>query len=144
MGNVTLRSAKGSPLTSNEMDANFNFLDTNKAPLTLSITAAITLGGNRVVIMTPTGCQYADKDTPSHIGKVVGVTTQAVTSGNVANVMPSGTLNGFSGLVAGTTYYLGNNGNIVTAVSTGISQQIGVAYSSDALIISLSQPILIE
>ena len=56
MATITTRSGKGSPLTNNEVDANFTNLNSDKIELTnLSVTAASASGGGSLSYANSTG-----------------------------------------------------------------------------------------
>lgn len=109
---------------------------------TIFVIADQALGGNRVVKSTPTGCDYADCSNTLDYGLVIGFTASACGAGILANIINSGELNGFSGLTPGFAIYLGENGTLTQVIPTsGILQQLGVAKTSESIIVSLSQPI---
>ena len=114
-------------------------------PGNLSLLADADIGSQRVVKVTSTGCNYADSSNTLDSGKVVGFTFQSATLGSLIKIISEGTLNGFYALLPGLPIYLGLNGLITQVpVTSGIHQQLGVASSTDSIIISISQPITLE
>ena len=102
-------------------------------PGMLSLVATTDIGGGRAINASG---GYAGETA------AIGVTTQAVTTGGILNVMNLGELNGFSGLTPGNPIYLGLNGVITqTPVTTGIHQQLGVAKTSSTIIIQIQQSV---
>ena len=144
---VTLRSTKGSPLTFEEMDDNFRYLDiakSNAATALSSVTATEPLVTNRLVVISELGVEYADKDNETHLGRVLGFITTDANTGDHVEVRSNETLTGFTGLIPGEHYFLGNDGDIILDPLTGITQQVGIAISTDTLLISLLQPTLVN
>lgn len=106
------------------------------------LIAGESLGGNRVLTLSAGQAVYASNLNNNHLGRVIGLSTTAVVSGASVEVIQQGELNGFSGLVQDTKYYLGDNGVLVdSAPSSGFIQQIGVASSSTKLLINIQAPI---
>ena len=106
------------------------------------IQAPTPFGAQRLLALTDTGLAYADHTDLSHVGKVIGFTTAAVEAGSLVKIRSVGELNGFSGLLPGMPIYLGSNGVITqTPVTSGIQQQVGVANTSNSIIIQIFLPI---
>jgi len=102
------------------------------------------IGGNQVIAILNGEIVPADSTDLNFLGKVIGMTSGATTSGVSAPIVTSGVLNGFTGLTIGDTYFLGTSGNItnITPIS-GFIQQIGTAITTELLVINIQQPIQI-
>lgn len=105
----------------------------------LTVISDKPLGSNRVITNT---LNYADNTNLSHIGNILGISLNAVNTGQELNLMFSGELDGFSSLTL-SPVYLSTNGTITqTPPTTGFILRIGTAISSTKILISLSTPIL--
>lgn len=106
------------------------------------VNAAQALGGNRVVVLTPSGAIYADNRSPSHANKIVGVTVGAASMGSNASIQAAGELDGFSALTPGDPVYLSIDGIITqTLPNSGFLSQIGVAKTSTKVLINIQPSI---
>ena len=96
-----------------------------------SLIAAIDLGGHRAVVSSATGLVYASNLTPSHAGLMMGITSAAVTAGNLTQVVFAGELenSGWSwDLTKGI--WLSDNGLLTqTMPVTGFVMCLGVPIS---------------
>lgn len=102
------------------------------------LIADVDLGGNRVVIATATGCDYASNLNATHINRVIGITAGAVSLGAQVEIKTSGELDGFAGLTASQPIYLADNGTVTqVAPSTGFILRLGVAVSGTKMVINL-------
>lgn len=103
----------------------------------LPASGAITKG--QAVTISAGQLLRADKDVPR---VAVGVALETVAAGaRCRYVLLQGYSNVFSGLVAGTVYYLGNAGALLAAPpGAGIRQPIGVALSATEMLVSVSLP----
>jgi hypothetical protein len=111
------------------------------APIT--IVAGIDLGGHRGVILNNGTGIYADSSDLSHAGKLVGITSGAITSGSSGVIITAGELDGFSGLTPNAKVYLQPNGVISsTFPSSGFVQQVGIAENATKILINI-QPSLV-
>jgi len=113
------------------------------ASATISYIAGTNLSGGIGVILSDSTAIAANSTTLAHAGKVIGITTGAVSSGNQAIIQASGELEGFSGLTINSKVYLQANGTITSTIpTTGFIQQIGLALTSTKILINI-QPSLI-
>lgn len=105
-------------------------------PIVNSLTALAydTISGKLVV---------ASHDNLTIVGKVVGITKGASSTGSYVTIISTGgQLDGFSGLTVGAKYYLSTNGQLTTTVpTTGFIQQMGVAMTTTMLAVNLGLPI---
>lgn len=104
------------------------------------------LGGHRAVVSNEDGTvNYADNTNLDHLGKVLGVTTSAITAGNEVKIVRGGLINfeGWSWDVD-LPVYLATNGLLTqNPASSGFSQIIGFAESPTGLFVNLREPILL-
>lgn len=104
------------------------------------------LGGHRAVVSNEDGSvNYADNTNLDHLGKVLGVTTSAITAGNEVKIVRGGLINfeGWSWDVD-LPVYLATNGLLTqNPASSGFSQIIGFAESPTGLFVNLREPILL-
>ena len=106
------------------------------------IIASIDLGGHRVVKSTDNGCAYADSSDISDIGKVLGITSSAYSSGSLATIHTSSEIIEPSWNFTPGAVYLGSNGLLTQIVpSVGFIQQIGVATAPTKLVVQIQPPI---
>lgn len=114
---------------------------------TVQITAESALGGHRVVLVNPaTGkLVYADKDTPTHVNNIVGMTTGAVAADAVASVLYSGTIDEPSWTWAlNQPVYLGNSGLLTqTLPTTGFIFIFGVPLLATRLLLTRQSPVVL-
>lgn len=105
-----------------------------------SYTALVDLGGQRAVVAVDgTYITYADKDTLTHEGNVIGITTGAIATGDKGVIHrdlnmtePSWTWTPLQ------TIFLGNNGLLTQTVpTTGFILSLGQALSSTVMYIDL-------
>lgn len=104
----------------------------------LPAAAAITRG--QLINISSTGSlRLADKDTPRPADGI------ALTGGAIGDyvqyLLLAGYVTRLTGLVAGTTYWLGNAGAMLTAApGAGIKQSIGRGVSATELLLSVTYP----
>lgn len=112
----------------------------------LTKIANTAIGGHRVVMASgANNTAIADKDTPSHMHLVIGITEGAVMAGNPATIVARGELVEPSWSFAVGPVYLGNNGLITqTAPATGFILKIGTAIAPTVLLIDIGAPISIS
>jgi hypothetical protein len=111
----------------------------------LQLVAGMNLGGERVVIDTPTGAIYADSSNLAHANCVVGVTLNSALHNDIVNVRSENELEEPSwSWTPGAPIYLGLNG-LMTQVqpSTGFNLQLGYAVTATRIYISIGVPILL-
>lgn len=109
------------------------------APLEVRVDTAI--GGNRLVSIVNSTIVYADVGSTT---PVLGFTLRATASAGLAQVLSTGELAGFSGLVPGAFLYVGYDGvPTQTPPVIGRYQVVGVAVSDTKINISIQPPIYI-
>ncbi len=103
------------------------------ASASLPAFVAVTITGDR-----------ADSSNTAHFGKVTGVTMAAIAIGFSGAVAVNSYLtNALWSWSAGSSIFLNGTALSMTPPSVGFSQVIGVAKSSDTLLVSLSDPVLL-
>jgi hypothetical protein len=103
--------------------------------------AGEALGGHRMVALLDGKFWYADKDNPDHIAAVVGMTTGAVSEGEIPTVLTDGEITEPTwALTPNRAFYLGNNGLVSnTAPSTGFVLDCGLTTATGAIFIHLGK-----
>jgi len=83
---------------------------------------------------------------PTHINRVVGITTETVNTGENINIRIVGEVTNENWeLTPGATYFLSDGGEITTNIPiTGFYQRIGKALNTTTLIMDMGEPILIQ
>jgi len=105
---------------------------------TIEMVAGENLGGRRAVISSGGLAIYADSTVPEHQNRVIGITSNAVTTGGIVNVVMSGQLNGLFGLTPDIPVYLANNGMLTQTVpASGFIQQLGTAITADSMSVNI-------
>ena len=110
---------------------------------TINRTAATILSGHRVIATDVNGeAIYADKDTPSHVGKVLGICTHAAIAGATIVIQAFGEFTEPTwNWTAGSPIYLGANGTLTqTPPTTGFLLEVAFALTSTSIFISIKQP----
>jgi len=106
--------------------------------------ADVDLGGNRVVIITATGVDYADSSNQAHVDLVLGLTNSAALVAESVIITTNGEVVEPSWSWSLGNVYVGVNGALTQTVPTvGFVQIIGVATASDTLLVVPRIPILI-
>lgn len=83
---------------------------------------------------------YADHTDVSQVGKILGVTTQAIMVGNTGNVVFGGPIQEPSWNWIEGAVYLGANGLLTqTAPTTGFLLMIGRAIDEDILMVNIQE-----
>lgn len=111
---------------------------------TLSLTAAIAIGGHRLVTTDASGhAIYADATIPTHANCVVGMSIGAAASGATVSVQSSGELSDPSfSYTPGQVLFLGSDGLVATnAPTSGFSLVIGYAETATTIFLNIGQPI---
>ena len=99
----------------------------------ITITAPITLGGNRAVTILG----YADNLNNATINKFIGITNNAANSGSPVTIVTNGEVSGFSGLIPNDSVYISTNGTLSYSVpNSGYIQKIGVVLNSTTILIN--------
>lgn len=109
----------------------------------LSKVAVGAIGGHRVVIASGAdGAALADKDTPAHMFKVLGITTGAAVNGASVEISVFGEVTEPSWSWSEGPVWLGNNGLLTqTLPSTGFQLMIGTAIAPTVLMLKIGAPI---
>mgnify|MGYP003674314542 FL=1 len=107
---------------------------------TLPITCGEDILVNRLVYAVGDLIYHADKDTPAKT-KVIGLSTQSVSSGGAVEVLTFGKrLDGSFGYPTSGELWLGTNGVLLTtAPSSGTLVLVGTIISSTSIIINIQQ-----
>lgn len=114
-------------------------LNGSAALLYVSLIAAGAIGGNRAITAASV---YADHDDLVTINKLIGITKNAANIGDALIVVYAGTLNGFSDLTVNQPVFLSTNGTLTqTAPTSGYIQKLGIATSTDTILINIDPPI---
>lgn len=98
----------------------------------------------RIVYITSSGTALAASyANPTHMGRVVGMTVEAINEGETGIVRRIGRIENESwSLTPGTPYFLGEGGEIINTVpESGFIQYVGVAESQFVLALSLGIPV---
>jgi hypothetical protein len=110
-----------------------------------SASAGEDVGGHRVVMISAIGVVVADALTVSHAGRVIGVTTGAVVSGDPANFQSSGEMTEVSwNWTPDEDIWLGANGTLTQTIppSAAFAQRVGYAIDATRMWVELSEPII--
>lgn len=111
----------------------------------VDFTAATVLSGHRAVLMTGVDeVGYASAGTPSHVGRVVGITTQAAEAGASVTVRTAGLMTESSwGWTPGAPVYVGVDGVLTQTSPSGgqWAQIIGVPSAPTQLWVDIQPPI---
>lgn len=110
---------------------------------TQTVTAAVTLSGHRVVVLTPEGATPADPDDPAHAWTAVAVTLGAALAGQPVQVAAAGTITEPSwAWTPLQPVYAGPAGVLTqTPPTTGWLRVVGVATSATSLWLAFHRPI---
>lgn len=112
----------------------------------LSLPAAVAIGGHRAVTQDNAGnLIYADSGFPLYAGRVLGITTQAVTAGDFCSVQTVGVMTEPSwNWAVDMPIYLAPNGQISqTAPLTGFVLRLGIAIHPQSVFVSVAEPVLL-
>jgi hypothetical protein len=119
--------------------------DSGSSASAISTVSPTSFSGHIVIACLASGLTIADSSNVTHLGRVIGITSSSVSTGGNINIVTSGgIIDGFTGLVTGSTYYFNTLGIPTLNVPTvGFIQQLGVAISDTELAINLSIPIIL-
>jgi hypothetical protein len=98
----------------------------------------------RIVYITSLGTALAASNAnPTHMGRVIGMTVEAISESETGLVRRIGRIENESwSLIPGTPYFLGEGGEIINTVpESGFIQYVGVAESIHVLALSLGIPV---
>jgi len=112
----------------------------------ISGVAGTNLSGHRVVIKDNDGkIYYADKDTPTHLWKVLGITFASALLGNTVNIEAFGRVVETSwAWVMGVPIFCGNNGILTQSPpSSGFSLILGTPMSATEMFVNIKQAIML-
>lgn len=115
-------------------------------PLYLSLVAGEALGGHRVVRIADDGkAWYADQSEPTHIFRIIGITTGAVDSGATVAIQTSGLMTeGSWTWTVGTPIWLSTGGQLTqTAPVTGFQFIIAQPQTATSILIRPTIPIVL-
>ena len=109
----------------------------------LILTSGENLGGQRLVVAIDDMFYYADKDNATHIDKVTGITTGAVSNGAKVTATIFGIMTDASwNWDVNKSIYLGNNGLLTQTVpSTGFILQVATVISATKIFVNLKPAI---
>lgn len=109
----------------------------------VTYTAGEALGGHRGVLVDTGVAYYADSSVVADIGKLVGITTGAVSMGADAVVLTSGEITEPSWTWVPGPVYLGLTGLLTqTPPATGFIQVVGIAMTATVLLVRIQDPVL--
>lgn len=110
----------------------------------LVATAGGVLSALKVVVINDAGkAVYADKDTLTHMFRVVGITTTTATADASITIRRGGEqINNTWAWVLGSPIFLGNNGELTqTAPTTGFQCIVGRPETSIKILVGVELPI---
>ena len=110
-----------------------------------SAVGATTVAVNRVVALLPDGrIEHADKDNPDHHCATLGVSKQSGAIGSLVNFVKFGKLSGAAFGSIGETFFLGNDGFLLsTAPTSGAWIEIGTQETANTIHIDIQQPVIL-
>jgi len=113
---------------------------------TITKIASTSIGGHRVVIASgSSGAAIADKDTPDHMHRVIGITKGAANSGSQVEIAGAGEMTEPSWSWSVGPVWLGSNGLMTqTPPTTGFLLMIGTAIAPTVLMIKIGAPISVS
>lgn len=114
----------------------------------LSVVAASSIGGHRVVVLNTAGePEYADNTNSSHTNKILGITLNAGNSGDTLSVVRSGeVVEPTWSWTPNLPVFLGVNGLLTQTVPSTpavFSQVIGFPTNATTLFVHLREPLLL-
>jgi hypothetical protein len=125
MSTLVTRAGKGSPLTHNEVDANFNNLNTDKIQSGNTV-AALTITSASVVDLAVTGITSFDG--------AQGTAGQVLTSAGTGNTPTWATVSGSISVTGGDLTLSGNTGTAITnATLATVNSNTGAFGSSSSI-----------
>lgn len=111
--------------------------------LTFSGVAGENLSGHHAVYVASDGLVYL-ADPGDLASAAIGVTTGAAAEGDTVTVATAGRVNGFSGLVPGSVYWLNAAGDVLEDVpGSGFVQDLGTAIDAQTMVIRVGAPFVI-
>ena len=114
------------------------------APKDIVVTAAIPLGGGKVVRMTPWGAALASSADQTHAGAILGVTVDAADAGEPVAARERGELEDSSWTFTIGPVFAGVDGVMTqTPPTAGFVRQVGMALSQTTLNVALGAPIML-
>jgi hypothetical protein len=108
-------------------------------------TASVAIGGHRAVINTVDGVAYADASDPTHIARVVGVTTSSAAGGSPVTFQASGKITEPSWTwTPDADIFVGLNGLLTQSIpgTAAFAQRLGFALSPTEMWVELGEPIV--
>ena len=107
--------------------------------------ASVAIGGHRAVINTVAGVAYADASDPTHIARVVGVTTASAAGGSPITFQSSGKITEPSwAWTPDADIFVGLNGLLTQSIpgAAVFAQRLGFALSPTEMWVELGEPIV--
>jgi hypothetical protein len=94
-------------------------------------------------MMSTDGMVYvADSSDLTHMDKILGVAITNQVAGGSVSVVTIGTIDGFSGLIVGTEYFVSSGGALtITPPTTGFTQVMGIATSATEFLVNMRLPL---
>lgn len=110
---------------------------------TITKIATANISGHRVVIASGSnGAAIADKDTPDHMHRVIGITRGAATTGSQIQIAGAGEMTEPSWNWSLGPVWLGSDGVLTqTLPTTGFILMIGTAIAPTVLMVKIGAPI---
>jgi len=126
-----------------QLTINKTFTGGDTEAIICEIEAATAINVNRVLVIRTDGkVEHADKDTISHGLDIIGMSKQSVTIGQLVQIVKFGKLTGASIGTPGDNFWLGNNGNLISALPlTGNSIAIGKQMTASEFLVRIGEPL---
>lgn len=102
----------------------------------VSLTASTTIAAGKIVRQSSSQAALADNGSTGGITNILGIATNAASTGETVAVQTQGTVTGLSGLSQGTTYYVGTSGDLTSSRPSARAVAIGYAISSTSLFLT--------
>lgn len=112
---------------------------------TITLTAAETLSGHRAIAVVGGQAVHADKDTPDHTGRVVGISLNAATLGDTVTVQTEDSLSHGGWSWTGRYVFVNSAGQLTdTRPVTGFSQRIARVLNATTILIDIDDPVILS
>ena len=111
----------------------------------LQYPAGAALSGHRMVVLEAGLAIYADKDTPAHAGKVLGMTTGAAALGELATIQTGGELTEPSwAWTLDQPIFVGVTGTLTqTPPATGFVLTVGFPITATKIFLAIGEPTIL-
>jgi len=103
--------------------------------------AGEVIPSHRAVVIVSDKLWLFNHTTPSHYGRVIGISYTSGIIGDIVEVITDDEVTLGIPLVDGSVYFATSSGLSATAPTTGIVQKIGIATSSAKMLVDISTPI---